>query len=120
VDGDTVTSQVLDAGAGDGSDLTWTVAAPGAAQPAAPGVVALPAGSEAGVLAVGVDVRSPDRPDSPGRRWERRIAYRVVDGGTRVELLRPGQGWFHGDAPGAGWEQQAEANPVREVAADPP
>jgi hypothetical protein len=82
--------------------------------------VALPATSDEGVLAVGVDVRSPDRPDSPGRRWERRIAYRVVDGGTRVELLRPGQGWFHSDARGAGWVQQAEDNPVRDLGADPP
>jgi hypothetical protein len=122
LDGTTVTSQVLDAASGSGGsyDLTWTVAAPKAAVPASPDVVALPATSGEGVLAVGVDVRSPDRPDSPGRRWERRIAYRVVDGGTRVELLRPGQGWFHSDARGAGWVQQAEDNPVRDLGADPP
>jgi hypothetical protein len=117
VDGDTVTSRPLDAGS---TDLTWTVAAPGTTLPASPDVVALPEGSDAGVLAVGVDLRSADRPDSPGRRWERRIAYRVVDGGTRVELLRPGQGWFSSDAPGAGWVQQASSNPVREVGAGPP
>jgi hypothetical protein len=114
----TVSRPLPDAGAGGRSDLTWTVAAPGTAAPASPDVVTLPAG--AGVLAVGVDVRSPDRPDSPGRRWERRIAYRVVDGGTRVDLLRPGQGWSHDDSPGAGWVQQAEENPVHEVAAGPP
>jgi hypothetical protein len=62
-----------------------------------------------------VDLRSPGSPDTPGRRWERRIAYRVVDGGTRVELLQPGQGWFHDDDPRAGWVQQATDNPVREL-----
>jgi hypothetical protein len=89
------------------------VAAPGAV--ASSDVVALPANSQQGMLAVGVEVRSPDRPDSPGRRWERRIAYRVVDGGTRIELLRPGQGWFHGDAPGAAWVPQASLNPVHDL-----
>ena len=54
------------------------------------------------------------RPDSPGRRWERRIAYRVTGGGT-VELLRPGQGWARDDVPGAGWVPQAQDNPVTEV-----
>jgi hypothetical protein len=82
--------------------------------------VALPAASREGVLAVGVDLRSPDRPDSPGSRWERRIAYRVVDGGARVQLLQPGQGWFHSDAPQAGWVQEATDNPVRDLSAPPP
>jgi hypothetical protein len=113
LDGTLVASHALDT-ASD-ADLTWTVAAPGAAAPPTPDVVALPASAHQGVLAVGVDVRSPDRPDSAGRRWERRIAYRVVDGGTRIELLRPGQGWFHGDAPGAGWEPQASLNPVHDL-----
>jgi hypothetical protein len=122
LDGTTVTSQVLDATSGSGGayDLTWTVAAPGTAAPSSPGVVALPAASREGVLAVGVDLRSPDRPDSPGSRWERRIAYRVVDGGARVQLLQPGQGWFHSDAPQAGWVQEATDNPVRDLSEPPP
>jgi hypothetical protein len=110
LDGTTVASRALD---GTADELTWTVAPQTAAVPPSPDVVALPSAS--GVLAVGVDLRSPDSPDSPGRRWERRIAYRVVDGGTRVELLQPGQGWFHDDDPGAGWVQQATDNPVREL-----
>jgi hypothetical protein len=122
LDDTTVTSQALDAAAGAGGayDLTWTVAAPATAAPSSPRVVALPATSREGVLAVGVDLRSADRPDSPGIRWERRIAYRVVDGGARVELLHPGQGWFRGDAPQAGWVQEATDNPVRDLSEPPP
>jgi hypothetical protein len=111
LDGTTVASRPLPAT----GELSWTVVAPAGGVPPFLGVVALPATARQGVLAVGVEERSPEDPDTPGRRWERRIAYRVVDGGTRVQLLQPGQGWFHDAARGAGWVQQAAGNPVREL-----
>jgi hypothetical protein len=87
-------------------EVSWTVAAPGAA--AGPGAVVL---DEDGVLAVGLAARSPGD-DGPGDRWERRVAHRTVDGGTRVELLRPGQAWAHTDG---GWEPDASGSPVEEA-----
>ncbi|SNS16992.1 Dolichyl-phosphate-mannose-protein mannosyltransferase [Geodermatophilus pulveris] len=92
----------------DGSgEVTWTVAAPGSA--AGPGAV-VPAAD--GVLAVGLTVRSPGD-DGPGDSWERRVVHRSVDGGTRVELLRPGQAWARVD--GGGWAPDAVGSPVEEL-----
>jgi hypothetical protein len=88
-------------------EVSWTVVAPGAA--ADPGAVVL---DEDGVLAVGLAARSPGD-DGPGDRWERRIAHRTVAGGTRVELLRPGQAWARTD--GGGWVPDASGSPVEEV-----
>jgi hypothetical protein len=88
-------------------EVSWTVAAPGAA--ADPGAVVL---DGEGVLAVGVAARSPGD-DGIGDRWERRIAHRTVDGGARVELLRPGQAWARTD--GGRWVPDASGSPVEEV-----
>ena len=88
-------------------EVSWTVAAPDAA--ADPGAVVLDGD---GVLAVGVAARSPGD-DGPGDRWERRIAHRTVDGGARVEVLRPGQAWARTD--GGGWVPDAVGSPVEEV-----
>jgi hypothetical protein len=93
------------------SDVSWTVAAPGATSPD-PEAVRLPATPAAGTLALGLDLRASDTAGSPGRRWEQRIPYRVVDGGTRVELLLPGQYWSHDDRPGAQWQEAAAGNPM--------
>jgi hypothetical protein len=87
-------------------EVSWTVAAPGAG--ADPGAVVLDVD---GVLAVGVTVRSPGE-DGSGDRWERRVAHRTVDGGARVELLRPGQAWARTDG---GWEPDASGSPVEEA-----
>ncbi|SHN55628.1 hypothetical protein SAMN05660350_00601 [Geodermatophilus obscurus] len=92
---------------GPTGEVTWTVAAPGAA--AGPGAVVL---ADDGVLAVGLAARSPGD-DGPGDRWERRIAHRTVDGGARVELLRPGQAWVRTD--GGGWVPDAAGGPVDEL-----
>jgi hypothetical protein len=92
---------------GPSGEVTWTVAAPGAA--AEPGAVVLP---DDGVLAVGLAARSPGD-DGPGDRWERRVAHRTVDGGERVELLRPGQAWARAD--GGSWVPDAAGSPVAEV-----
>ncbi|WNV73662.1 hypothetical protein [Geodermatophilus sp. DSM 44513] len=92
----------------DGSgEVVWTVAAPGAA--AGPGAV-VPA--DDGVLAVGLTVRAPGD-DGPGDRWERRVVHRTVDGGARVELLRPGQAWAQVD--GGDWAPDAVGSPVEEL-----
>jgi hypothetical protein len=88
-------------------EVSWTVAAPDAA--ADPGAVAL---EEDGVLAVGLAARSPGD-DGIGDRWERRIAHRTVDGGARVELLRPGQAWARTD--GGRWVPDASGSPVEEL-----
>ncbi|MCU1690387.1 MAG: hypothetical protein JWN20_2315 [Jatrophihabitantaceae bacterium] len=117
IDGAEVGSHDLAAGPGGRSDVTWTLTAESAGVPAAGAAIVLPAVPCGGVLAVGVDIRTADRPFSPGQRWERRIAYRVVDDGTRIELLRPGQGWFSNDAKGGGWVPAATDNPVHELAA---
>jgi hypothetical protein len=93
---------------GPSGEVTWTVAAPGAA--ADPGAVVL---DDGGVLAAGLAVRAPGD-DGPGDRWERRIAHRTVDGGARVELLRPGQAWARTD--GGGWAPDAAGSPVEELA----
>ncbi|MGY1679111.1 hypothetical protein [Geodermatophilus sp. SYSU D01176] len=101
--GDRTHEQPLD----PSGEVTWTVAAPGAA--AGPGAVVLDGD---GVLAVGMAARPPGD-DGPGDRWERRIAHRTVDGGARVELLRPGQAWARTD--GGGWVPDAVGSPVEEV-----
>jgi len=93
---------------GPSGEVTWTLAAPGAA--ADPGAVVL---DDGGVLAAGLAVRAPGD-DGPGDRWERRIAHRTVDGGARVELLRPGQAWARTD--GGGWAPDAAGSPVEELA----
>ena len=92
---------------GPSGEVTWTVAAPGAA--AGPGAVVL---AEDGVLAVGLAVRAAGD-DGPGDHWERRIAHRTVDDGARVELLRPGQAWARTD--GGGWVPDATGSPVEEL-----
>ncbi|WP_158550799.1 glycosyltransferase family 39 protein [Geodermatophilus sp. TF02-6] len=112
-DGRRVWSRTLDRASSRGRvyEVTWTLAAPGAAS-ADPDAVRLP---DAGVLAAGLDVREADDAGRPGRRWERRVAHRPVDGGARLELLRPGQGWARDDAPGSGWVQAAVGNPVEDL-----
>jgi len=64
-----------------------------------------------GVLAVGLAVRSSGD-DGRGARWERRVAFRTVDGGARVELLRPGHAWARVDGR---WVPDAVGSPVEEV-----
>ncbi len=88
-------------------EVTWTVAAPGAG-PSDPAAVVLP---DDGVLAVGLAARSPGE-DGPGARWERRVAFRTVDGGVRVELLRPGHAWARVDG---GWVPDGVGSPVEEL-----
>ncbi|SDN77053.1 hypothetical protein [Geodermatophilus sp. DSM 45219] len=82
-------------------EVSWTVGT-------APGAVPL---EGAGVLAVGVAVPGDD---GPAGRWERRIAFRTVDGGARVELLRPGQAWAR--TGGGPWLPDAVGSPVEEIA----
>jgi hypothetical protein len=112
-DGEQVWSQVLDRASSRGRvyEVTWTVAAPGAASDH-PEAIPLPG---AGVLAAGLDVRTAEAADRPGRRWERRVAHRAVDDGARLELLRPGQAWARDDAPGCGWVQAAAGHPVEDL-----
>jgi 4-amino-4-deoxy-L-arabinose transferase-like glycosyltransferase len=112
-DGEQVWSQVLDRASSRGRvyEVTWTVAAPGAASDH-PEAIPLPG---AGVLAAGLDVRTAEAADRPGRRWERRVAHRAVDDGARLELLRPGQAWARDDAPGSGWVQAAAGHPVEDL-----
>jgi hypothetical protein len=81
-------------------EVTWTVGT-------GPGAVPLPG---SGVLAVGLAVPGDD---GPAARWERRMAFRTVDGGARVELLRPGQAWARVDG---GWVPDGVGSPVEEVA----
>jgi hypothetical protein len=65
------------------------------------------------MVAVGLELRTAGQEAGDrGIRWERRMVYRLVDGAEGVELLRPGQGWAHDDAPGATWLQSATDNPV--------
>ena len=108
--GDRTHEQPLDetSSPGEEYEVTWTVAAPGVA-PSDPAEVVLP---DDGVLAVGLAARSPGD-DGPGDRWERRVAHRTVDGGERVELLRPGQAWARAD--GGSWVPDAAGSPVAEV-----
>ncbi|HZH19432.1 MAG TPA: hypothetical protein VEZ18_04490 [Geodermatophilus sp.] len=101
--GDRTWEQPLD----PSGEVTWTVAAPGAA-PSDPAAVVLP---DDGVLAVGLAVRSSGD-DGRGARWERRVAFRTVDGGARVELLRPGHAWARVDGR---WVPDAVGSPVEEV-----
>ncbi|HEX2072230.1 MAG TPA: glycosyltransferase family 39 protein [Geodermatophilus sp.] len=117
-DGRTVWSRPLDEASTRGRtyEVSWTVAAPGAAAASSGEVVRLPAGRSAGVLAVGFDLRrAGEASEQPGCRWERRMAYRLPDGTGRVELLRPGQGWARDDAPGSQWLQANVGNPVEEL-----
>ncbi|MDP9428849.1 MAG: hypothetical protein M3Q47_08235, partial [Actinomycetota bacterium] len=108
--GDRTYEQPLDEASSPGQvhEVTWTVTAPGGA-PSDPAAVVLP---DDGVLAVGLAVRAPGD-DGPGTRWERRVAHRTVDGGGRVELLRPGQAWARA---GRGrWVPDAAGSPVEEI-----
>ncbi|MGY1690807.1 glycosyltransferase family 39 protein [Geodermatophilus sp. SYSU D01105] len=116
-DGETVRTQVLDRASARGRsyEVAWTVAAPGAA--AGPDAVRLPAGVAPGELAVGLDLRGSADGDRPGRRWERRVAARVVDGGATVEVLRPGRGFARDDAPGSSWVEAGADNPVEDLPA---
>jgi hypothetical protein len=116
--GDTVLRRTLDRAStrGRSYEVTWTVAAPGAAAPGPDGV-RLPAGATTGELAVGLDLRTAGDGDRPGRRWERRVAYRCVDEGATVEVLRPGRGWARDDAPGSTWVEAGAGNPVEELPA---
>lgn len=102
--GDRTTERPLD----PSGEVTWTVTAPGAPT-TDPEAVVLPGD---GVLAVGVAARSPGD-DGPGDRWERRLAHRTVAGGTRVELLRPGQAWAREDD--GSWVPDATGSPVEEI-----
>jgi hypothetical protein len=120
-DGHTLWSQQLDLASTRGRtyDVSWTVAAPGSADLPAEWTARLPAGPGTGVLAAGLELRAPGTaPGTPGRRWERRIAYRLVDGAARVELLQPGQAWACDDVPGADWVEAAADNPVGEIGQD--
>ncbi|MCW2704267.1 MAG: hypothetical protein JWQ37_2262 [Blastococcus sp.] len=113
-DGRQVWSRILDEASTHARayDVVWTIAAPDAAQPPPEEAVRLPAGPTAGVLAVGVELRGPgEAAGSPDRRWEQRLAYRLVDGVARVELLEPGQGWMR-DASGAWVQMNGTDNPV--------
>lgn len=97
-----------------GWEVSWTVVAPGATPP--PGtpeddVVRLPAGATSGVLTVALETGPAG--DAPARAWAQRIAYRVADGGARVELLVPGEGWVRAGGPGTAWAPQAIGNPVQ-------
>jgi dolichyl-phosphate-mannose-protein mannosyltransferase len=107
-DGRQVWSRTLDEASSRGRayEMAWTIAAPDAAISLPEGGVRLPAGPTSGVLAVGVNLRGPgETAASSGRRWEQRFPYRLVDGMTRVELLKPGQGWMGDDDPGSAWVQ---------------
>ncbi|HEY0402651.1 MAG TPA: hypothetical protein VGD09_11580, partial [Blastococcus sp.] len=113
-DGRQVWSRILDEASTHGRayDVVWTIAAPDAAQPSPEEAVRLPARPTAGVLAVGVELRGPGEAAGPAdRRWEQRLAYRLVDGAARVELLEPGQGWMR-DASGAWVQMNGTDNPV--------
>jgi hypothetical protein len=104
-------TRVLDQNSGKGQsyDIVWTLAAPGAG-PTSPDVIRLPAGLESGMLAVGLKVDEPGgAAGSIGSRWEQRIPYRVVAGGSGLELLRPGQGWSIEDTDSAIWQPNATA-----------
>jgi hypothetical protein len=81
-------------------EVTWTVGT-------GPGAVPL---QGSGVLAVGLVVPGDD---GPAGRWERRMAFRTVDGGARVELLRPGQAWAR--TGGGPWVPDAVDSPVEEL-----
>jgi hypothetical protein len=105
-DGRQVWSRTLDEASSHGRayEVVWTIPAPEAAMSPGGDGVRLPHGPTAGVLAVGVDLRAPgEAAGSPGRRWEQRLAYRLVDGAARVELLEPGQGWMRDDVPESAW-----------------
>jgi hypothetical protein len=115
---DTLLTRTLDRASrrGRSYDVTWTLAAPGAAAPGPDGV-RLPAGATTGELALGLDLRTAGDGDRPGRRWERRVAWRCLDGGATVQVLRPGRGWAHDDAPGSTWVEAGAGNPVQELPA---
>jgi hypothetical protein len=109
--GDDTRSRPLGAAAGGGWDVSWTVVAPGAEPPAGTPdaqVLRLPEGVASGELSAGLT--SAAAGDSPARAWAQRIGWRVVDGGRRVELLVPGEGWAR-TGTGA-WAPQATGNPV--------
>jgi len=113
--GDTVVTRTLDRASSRGRtyEVTWTVAAP-AATPGAD-AVRLPSGAAPGEIAVGLDLRGAGDVDRPGRRFERRVAFRCVDEGATVEVLRPGRGWARDDAPGSTWVEAGADNPVEDL-----
>ena len=71
------------------ADISWTLSASGASDPAR-GRVRLDRAGRAGILALGVAVGSPSEPQL---RVERRMPYRIPVAGGPVELLRPGLGF---------------------------
>jgi hypothetical protein len=115
-DGRQVWSRILDetSSRGRAYEVVWTIAAPDAAMSPGEEGVRLPASPTAGVLAVGVDFTGPgEAAGFPGRRWEQRLAYRLVAGVARVQLLEPGQGWMRDDVPGDAWAQLNDTdNPI--------
>ncbi|MGY1635044.1 hypothetical protein ACI78V_00125 [Geodermatophilus sp. SYSU D00742] len=117
-DGRSVWSRTLDRDSARGRtyDVSWTVTAPGTAPPLGGDAVRLSAGAPSGVMTAGIDVRVAGEEDRPGRRWERRAAYRLDDGSGRVELLHPGRGWSQ-DGPGEDWREAGVGNPVTDLAA---
>jgi hypothetical protein len=111
---DRTTSRTLDGApaAGGGRDVEWTLVPPGGSAPAGTPpeqVVPLPPGTASGVLSAGLAAYAAD---GAGRAWAQRIAWRLTDGGSRVEVLLPGEGWAQADAPDGPWAPQAAGNPV--------
>ena len=94
------------------SGVIMGIAAPAAPDPLPAGTLRVPSVPGTGVLAVGLQER-PVTTDGSVRRWEQRIAYRVTGGGTRVELLRPGQAWSSNATPGSGWRVDVTGDVVR-------
>jgi hypothetical protein len=85
--------------AGETFDVTWTLAAPGRRSAAAGDdvVVELTGGGEGGAeVVVGVTVADPTATGVGPDRFERRFQVRLAsgaDGGSVIEVLRPGVGW---------------------------
>ncbi|WP_111768586.1 glycosyltransferase family 39 protein [Nakamurella deserti] len=93
----------------DGSiDLDWTLTTLSHPGPMPTGTVRIAGGT--GVVAVGLEVAG----GGGVSRWERRFAYRVTADGSRLQLLRPGQGWSLNGTPGAGWQLDVADSPVTE------
>jgi hypothetical protein len=119
-DGHRTWSRTLDVASvrGRSYDVSWTVAAPGAVGPPDGSAVPLPGDPPAGVLAMGLELRpAGDGTGAAGRRWEQRVAYRLVEGSAggqgaaQVQVLVPGEGWAS-RATGGGWVQLGAGNPV--------
>jgi hypothetical protein len=109
------TTRALDdaSAAGRGYDVEWTLVPPGGSAPAGTPpeqVVTLPAGTASGVLSAGLQAHAPG--DGGGPAWAQRIAWRLTDGGSRVEVLLPGEGWARAAGPDAPWTPQGADDPV--------